>query len=528
MRTRWRKVFRAMLGLLLLLLLAVLVEHLRGRAALAREIAALRARGEKLTVAELTPPRPPAESNGAPAFLAAMACLPSTNDALSWAPLGWKFVAPGKVWRFTQREGWSQKRQFAQSKPTDAKTLTDWTTQDDLGDVLQRAQPELNELRASLRQPGFDFGTTYSLKNFYMPRLVTIKNAGKWLAAAGLTSLRQGDLDTALTNLEFLAAYSSKVMREPLLISQLVAYTIPQGYGYPITWEALQTSGWNDAQLARMQAAWASLNYVQPLIPALGMERAMGGELFDDLSLANAKMLVGEPFGNWGHSQTWSSDPSWLDALTDKQLTGIWYGVYLPLWRAAWADQDHERLMEIYQKGLDGSRLMTNWHNWPQTKIVPPSANEDFWPVFNQAPEMGFYDRCRFPASAQVSGTAARCLLKAVNLEILRNLTLTAVALQRHQLRHGKFPDSLQALVPAFLPSVPTDEMDGQPLRYKLKTDGSFLLYSVGENGVDDGGDPAPMEGDNFRNLLRDRDIVWPVPATREEITAADDKKNSR
>ena len=37
--------------------------------------------------------------------------------------------------------------------------------------------------------------------------------------------------------------------------------------------------------------------------------------------------------------------------------------------------------------------------------------------------------------------------------------------------------------------------MDGQPLRYRRNADGTFLLYSVGENGKDDGGDPSLEKG---------------------------------
>ena len=33
--------------------------------------------------------------------------------------------------------------------------------------------------------------------------------------------------------------------------------------------------------------------------------------------------------------------------------------------------------------------------------------------------------------------------------------------------------------------------MDGQPLRYRRNADGTFLLYSIGENGKDDGGNPS-------------------------------------
>ena len=59
----------------------------------------------------------------------------------------------------------------------------------------------------------------------------------------------------------------------------------------------------------------------------------------------------------------------------------------------------------------------------------------------------------------------------------------------------------LSDLVPTFLEEVPTDPFDGIPLRYKQLIKG-YLLYSIGEDGVDDGGvrnkdrDEAEVERD--------------------------------
>jgi hypothetical protein len=76
--------------------------------------------------------------------------------------------------------------------------------------------------------------------------------------------------------------------------------------------------------------------------------------------------------------------------------------------------------------------------------------------------------------------------------------------------------------VPEFLSSVPLDPVDGEPLRYRRNGDGTFLLYSVGENGVDDGGDPSlekGITGSNFNwQIPHALDWVWPQPATAAEI----------
>jgi hypothetical protein len=101
-------------------------------------------------------------------------------------------------------------------------------------------------------------------------------------------------------------------------------------------------------------------------------------------------------------------------------------------------------------------------------------------------------------------------------------MTITAIALKRFQLKHGNYPADLNSLVPEFLPAVPLDPVDGQPLRYRRNADGTFLLYSVSENGVDDGGNPALEKGVTNSSYSWQNphalDWVWPQPATEAEI----------
>ncbi len=98
-------------------------------------------------------------------------------------------------------------------------------------------------------------------------------------------------------------------------------------------------------------------------------------------------------------------------------------------------------------------------------------------------------------------------------------MVLCAVALKRHLVRRGKPAPNLGALVPEFLPSVPIDYMDGRPMKYRLNSDGNWMLYSVGENGVDDGGDASANDnGQRYSTIWAGRDAVWPKAVSREEI----------
>ncbi len=100
-------------------------------------------------------------------------------------------------------------------------------------------------------------------------------------------------------------------------------------------------------------------------------------------------------------------------------------------------------------------------------------------------------------------------------------MAICAIALKRYQLRHGRLPETLDALVPEFISSVPIDCMDGKPVKYRLKPDGGSVLYSVGEDGIDGGGDASPVPGkEQSRQLWMRRDFVWPEPALPEEVLA--------
>ena len=62
----------------------------------------------------------------------------------------------------------------------------------------------------------------------------------------------------------------------------------------------------------------------------------------------------------------------------------------------------------------------------------------------------------------------------------------------------GQLPEALEALVPDYLPAVPRDPFDGRSFRYSAER---RLVYSVGENLVDDGGMDGRQQG---RRLAKD------------------------
>jgi hypothetical protein len=62
-----------------------------------------------------------------------------------------------------------------------------------------------------------------------------------------------------------------------------------------------------------------------------------------------------------------------------------------------------------------------------------------------------------------------------------------ALAVERYRIAQGDLPETLEVLVPEYLPAVPLDPFGGGPLRYRL-LDKCYVVYSVGVDRKDDGG----------------------------------------
>jgi hypothetical protein len=87
--------------------------------------------------------------------------------------------------------------------------------------------------------------------------------------------------------------------------------------------------------------------------------------------------------------------------------------------------------------------------------------------------------------------------------------------LERYRLAKGKLPETLDVLAPGFIEKIPTDVMDGKPLRYRLNGDGSYILYSIGWNETDDGGTIFPPSDTTGTLDPSKGDWVWQMPAAR-------------
>jgi len=105
--------------------------------------------------------------------------------------------------------------------------------------------------------------------------------------------------------------------------------------------------------------------------------------------------------------------------------------------------------------------------------------------------------------------------------ETEKRMTIVVIALKRYQLRHGSFPAALAELTPKFVAAELIDPWSGKPFHYRLNTNQTFTLYSVGADGQDDGGDPTPAKSTNAPpDVWAGKDVVWPTAVVPDQPKA--------
>jgi len=512
LRRRFKLLGKILLGFIVLVTAFLLIERWRGQIALANYKKELRAKGEKLSPQDFVKPFK-AEDNGAPVVYAAVEKL-TNGIVLPYSyPPRMKLLESGRAVVGFREPEWVEKDPFRDGDTIKGLVTFHWAY---LAADLQTNAAALAEIQAALRQSvlnnQLDFAAGTKMK---FGRLAPVKQLTHWFGGATQLALHEGRNADALQYLVSQIHLPRLLAEDGIVISELVRIAIAT-IARTDTWEALQAEGWTDADLAAMQQAWAEQNFARNMSRSLEGERVYMAQCSQQLRASNEdtyEMMFGE-YSVWfsGSDSQNSGWWKWLEEhpYNEEIMGALRKQIFCRLWRFSWSHQSELRTWQTMQELTDIMRAAT-------TNASNQSSEAAVSEFYAKVGDMNFYDQIRFPSFDGVGGLS-RTVNKAMQAETHRSLCLTAIALKRYSLRHGKLPENLNALVPEFLSTVLVDYMDGQPIKYRLNADGSFTLYSVGEDGKDDGGDMTLLQGTKSRDLWKRRDYVWPAPATPEEI----------
>lgn len=263
-------------------------------------------------------------------------------------------------------------------------------------------------------------------------------------------AVEEGDRERAADDLHAMLNVSRSIGDEPFLISQLVRIATRITAARSLEWVIGQTE-LTESRLAALQAAWAA-DADEPLF----LYGARGERAVIDVMLRN--MIDGT---------------IWPEAVTDGSA-GSFEKYSLWLFRAKlWKDRVY--LHRYLSRAVEIARLPI--HEQPHAvKDLPELPGSDLKIA-----------QLLVPAVEKVASSYLRSVAEA-------RCVVVALACERFRLARGRWPNDLAELPKELLAAVPLDPFDGKPLRYRTLPDG-VVIYSVGKNGADDGGEISRASG---------------------------------
>lgn len=276
-----------------------------------------------------------------------------------------------------------------------------------------------------------------------LPHISELRRLARMLSLDVHVKIERGDAAGALESLEAAVAAGESLRHQPTLVEQLVRIAI---FGIAIrdTELLLNQATLSDDQLAALSARCAMIDARPGMTTGLLGERGMGYQTFHHVELL--------------------SDNGGLLRPSNGRLTRpndcLLYLEYMNDWIAASREPFPASLKQAHAiddelKRRVGSATIVDKLNYTVTFLMLPATG------------------VAFEASAR--------------LHAQRELLLVAIAAERFRQQTGTWPMQLADLTPTHLPTVPADPYDGKPLRMKIAGD-ELVLYSVGKNGVEDGG----------------------------------------
>ncbi len=469
-----RKLFKLAILLIAVLAVAGLVYRWVGHRALQKQITDLHAAGEKLTFQELSTP----VSTNAADCLSALtnatqetAAVPAKGSVdgvnlLAFSDAGRVRVAwntDNPTWVTTDRRG---------------AALT-WA---ELSNFVAQISAPLANLQLAMRQPAANLGRENDSDSSL---IVSERLAMQRLAVAAMLELHHGRRAEALANIQALTGLANFNRDGNDVPGQVMRLQVID-CGLNATWQLLQAAEWSGESLLELQHCWENIDALEPLRRAATMDRAETLRIPVTIADKETRYPANAPLKEilrWGLDR--SERVLVFDTVLENDLAF--------------------RLRHTQSEVALANSLRTN-RVWREVRDSFDALNARL-SKRNHVPQRWLYPFSLLSIDLKPAATAA------VRAETTRRLTLTAIALRRYQMKHGQLPPTLEKLAPDFLAAVPIDCMNGQPLRYQARGDGTFTLYSVGEDGRDNGGDPNPPKGVAKAGLWEGRDAVWPWPA---------------
>ena len=344
-----------------------------------------------------------------------------------------------------------------------------------VGALLARHAGLLDTIRRAADMPACRFPRDWTRPSFDMllAEVQSCRNEGRLLALAARHEAATGKPAAALTDAVRLGRIGRQVGSEPILVSHLVGIAI-DATALSVVADILPTLTPADAPLLDDPALRDLVASTPSLVRAINGEEAFGLSIFANFAdgrqgIDDMGRLAGDP----NVAILPQEEP--FSLLIDP-LSAVWRAFILPADIAGYRRR-FEAYRQLVTEGVDQSRT------WPQTQKQIDGIEAE---IRRTGPD-GFLSRLIVPATDAVLRSQCMAVARHRAAEVL-------LATTRERLASGTHPASIDALVPARLPSVPRDPFTTDAPLHLKATPEELLIWSVGPDGDDDGGPQKDSE----------------------------------
>jgi len=302
----------------------------------------------------------------------------------------------------------------------------------------------------------------------HFPALDGVREIANLLRADALLAHQQGRDDHALDRIEQILQISRHVDHQPAVVSHLVATSL--------AYLACQTADDIAPDLrtgtapghvppARLRALIDQL--LDDATPRAGMTLALRAER-KDAPLIVTQVLSGQISSGIAPT-TAAPGATPAPSLQGYALRPVFLN-------------DADTMVRAYTTMLDGLHASQNLPAYTAAVDIPRQ-----FPEIDAHPALHIFSSLLLPSGSRLMTNHFRILTD-------RHLAATALALRAYAADHAnQLPPALDALIPTYLPAVPTDPLApaGAKLHFRPTTPDP-ILYSVGEDATDNAGDPNP------------------------------------
>lgn len=340
---------------------------------------------------------------------------------------------------------------------------------------------DFDHIREALKRPVVRIDGNYS-QPFSQPRLdyVTIRIMAQTLGQRAQCYLLLGQPEKALHELMLLHDMNRLMEGKPVTLVAAMIEVAITGVYINVIEDGFRLDAWREPQFITLEQQLEDTNLLTPLRDAFLSERAGVCQLFETQSAAKIQQSVAFP----PTTQTF-----WQRLQNPRELL-------FSLAPRGWNQQNmvvFARLAGKYVEGFDSERQIF------LPGKLEASANE-------VQSSLGHLNPQNFLAAMCLPNFRKGCQTAAHTQALVKEAEV-ACALERYRISHGEFPENLDQLVPQLMQKASSDVIGGRPLRYRRTSNDRYVLYSVGWNERDDGGDAVRKE--NGYLVIEEGDWPW-------------------